>query len=112
MDNNINMEQFRAVDLRAGTILSAGELKDARQPAYVLEIDFGELGVRKTSAHLTVNYTADDLVGRQVIAVVNLPEKQIGNVMSKCLVLGVDDYRGGVVLLSADTPVRNGERIY
>jgi tRNA-binding protein len=112
MENMTDMDRFRMIDLRAGTILTAEPLAGARQPAFVLKIDFGELGVLKTSAQLTANYSAEGLAGRQIIAVVNLPEKQIGGVMSKCLVLGVNDDKGGVVLLSTDTAVKNGRRVY
>ena len=112
MEQQSDISQFKRIDLRTGKVISAEYLKDAKQPAYVLQIDFGDLGVLKTSAQLTANYTPDQLPGKRVIAMVNLPEKQIGGLMSQCLVLGVDDENGGVVLLTTDSEVENGKRIY
>lgn len=84
----------------------------ARKPAYVLEVDFGELGLKTTSAQLTENYEVEDLVGRQVAAVVNFPPKQIAKTLSEVLVLGFPDSQGQVVLIGVDRPVPNGGRLY
>ena len=98
---------FTALDLRVGTIVEAKVFEGARNPAYQLWIDFGPLGHKKSSAQITVVYTPEQLIGQQVIAVVNFPPKQIGNFMSECLVLGsVSDHQ--VVLLQPQQPVANG----
>lgn len=99
----ITYDDFRKVEMRVGRVLSAAPHEASKNPAYVLEVDFGdELGVKKTSAQLADLYEADDLVGRKVVAVTNFPPKQIADVMSEVLVLGVDDGRGGVALLQVD----------
>jgi len=98
---------FTALDLRVGTIIEAKVFEGARNPAYQLWIDFGPLGHKKSSAQITAVYTPEQLIGQQVIAVVNFPPKQIGNFMSECLVLGsVSDHQ--VVLLNPQQPVANG----
>ncbi len=102
--------EFERVDMRVGTIISANDFPEARKPAYKLEIDFGPLGIRKTSAQITKRYSKDALVGKQVIAIVNFPKKQIGNYMSECLVLGAVD-GDDVNLLTIDQPSQNGLRI-
>ena len=108
----INFSDFLKVDIRVGTILTSEEFPQARKPAYLLTIDFGkELGVKKSSAQITDLYTADELVGRQVLAVVNFPPKQIGPIMSEVLVLGAVREDGSVVLLKVDQNVKNGTRI-
>lgn len=99
------------VDMRVGTVLSADEFPEARNPAYKLVIDFGPLGTRKTSAQITTHYQAQSLVGKQVIAVVNFPPKQIATFMSECLVLGAVEDQLGVTLLQPDREVANGTRI-
>ena len=104
----ISWSDFQALDIRAGTILEVLPFPEARKPAYRLAVDFGELGVLKSSAQITALYTPDHLVGRQVVAVVNFPVKQIANHLSQCLVLGVYDSQGRVVLLSPLQPVENG----
>lgn len=110
MENNLEWSEFERVDMRVGTILSAEVFKEARNPAYILHIDFGSLGIRKTSAQITVKYQPKDLVGRQVIAVVNFPAKQIANIQSECLVLGAIDGLQ-VTLLAPDSKIPNGLRI-
>ena len=109
----IAYEDFARVDVRVGTVLGAAPNAGARKPSYVLEIDFGPgLGVRKSSAQLTENYAPEELVGRQVAAVVNFPPRQIAKVMSEVLVLGFPDAEGRVVLVGVDRPVPNGGRLY
>jgi tRNA-binding protein len=98
--------------MRVGTIIEVNDFPEARKPAYQLTIDFGsELGVRRSSAQITKRYIKEALVGRQIVAVVNFPKKQIGKFMSECLVLGVVGQEGDVVLLSPDFKVENGLRI-
>ena len=88
MSNTISFEDFNKVDLRVGTIIEVHDFPEARQPAYKLTIDFGELGIKKSSAQITTLYKKEDLLQRQIVAVVNFPKKQIGKFMSECLVLG------------------------
>ena len=109
--NIITWNDFEKVEMRIGTILEVNDFPEARKPAYQLTIDFGsEIGVKKSSAQITKRYTKDDLIGKQIIAVINFPKKQIGKFMSECLVLGsVKDDE--VVLLSSDLKVENGLRI-
>lgn len=106
----ITWNDFEKVEMRVGTILTAEEFKEARNPAYKITIDFGEFGVRKTSAQITKLYQPNEIIGKQVIAVVNFPTKQIANIQSECLLLGALDGTE-VTLLSADKPVKNGLRI-
>lgn len=104
---------FEKVDVRVGTIRAAQPLDGARKPAIRLEIDFGpEIGVKKSSAQLTVHYTPEALVGRQVAAVVNFPPRQIGKFMSEVLTLGFPDGDGAVVLVVPDKPVPNGGKLF
>ncbi|MBS5433572.1 MAG: tRNA-binding protein [Firmicutes bacterium] len=104
-------EDFMKLDIRVGTIISAVNFEKARKPAYQLEVDFGgELGIKKSSAQITERYTADELIGKQVLAVVNFPPRQIANFFSQVLVLGTYS-EGGVVLIRPDMPVRNGDRL-
>ena len=111
--DTITYDDFTKVDIRAGTILEAAPLEGARKPAFTLSIDFGpEIGVRKSSAQLTVHYTPDSLVGRQVAAVVNFPPRQIGKFMSEVLTLGFPDDDGAVVLIAPDKKVPNGGRMF
>lgn len=111
MEKQITLDDFMAVDLRVGTILEARPAPKARVPAYQLKIDFGELGERTSSARITDHYRPEDLVGRQVIAVVNFPPKRIGGFESQVLVLGAYQPDGTVCLLQPDGPAENGARL-
>ncbi len=109
----ITYDDFTKVDIRVGTIVDVKEFPEARRPAYKLKVDFGEgLGVKKSSAQITRHYQVDDLVGRQVIAVVNFPPKQIGPALSEILVLGLSDEEGNIVLLGPDKKVPNGSKMH
>ena len=107
----ISWQDFEKVDIRVGTIIAAEVFAEARKPAYKLKIDFGELGEKKSSAQITSLYTTEELVGKQIVAVVNFPPKQIGPFISECLVLGVVGHDAGVVLLEANKSVANGLKI-
>lgn len=107
----ISWDDFAKIDIRTGTVTEVNEFSKAKKPAYQLKIDFGELGIRQSSAQITRFYSRQDLIGRQVIAVVNFPPKQIANFMSECLVLGVYTGENDVVLLHPDRPVQNGWKI-
>ncbi|WP_111497391.1 tRNA-binding protein [Marinobacter bohaiensis] len=111
--DTISWNDFEKVELRVGTIVEVLEFPEARRPAYKLQVDFGpEIGVRKSSAQITDHYSREELVGRQVLAVTNFPPKQIGPMRSECLVTGVPDRDGAVVLVSPDQPVENGVRLF
>jgi tRNA-binding protein len=113
MPETIRYEDFEKVEIRVGTVVDAQPFPEAKKPAIRLWIDFGApLGVKKSSAQLTVHYTPDRLIGRQVVAVVNFPPRQIGKVMSEVLVLGVPDENGAVVLLRPDLKVPDGGRMF
>jgi tRNA-binding protein len=108
----LTWEEFEKVEMRIGTIVEANDFPEARKPAYQLTIDFGnEIGIRKTSAQITKRYCKEELIGKQIVAVVNFPKKQIGKFMSECLVLGSVGADNDVVLLSSDQNVANGLRI-
>lgn len=107
----INWEDFEKIDIRVGTIVTASIFAEAKKPAYKLTIDFGEIGIKKSSAQITALYSVADLLGMQIIAVVNFPPKQIANFISECLVLGVYNDDGNVVLLQPNLPVTNGNKI-
>jgi tRNA-binding protein len=108
----IAFDDFLKVDIRAGTIVEARVFPEARKPAYILLIDFGpELGIKKSSAQIAVHYTPETLVGRQVMAVVNFPPRQIGPVRSEVLTLGYEDANGAIVLAALELPVPNGQRL-
>jgi tRNA-binding protein len=109
--DTIAWEDFERVMLCVGTVLEATDLPNARRPAYVLRIDFGPHGVKRSSAQITKHYTKEALVGRQVVAVINFPEKQIGTVMSQCLVTGFPDANGDIVLTAVERAVPDGTRI-
>lgn len=109
---SITWDDFERVDLRVGTVVDAQDFPEARNPAYILTIDFGEeIGRLRSSAQITDLYTLDDLPGMQVVAVVNFPPKQIGPMMSECLVTGFHRDNGDVVLTTPDAPVPNGTRL-
>ena len=113
MNETISFDQFLAVDIRAGTVIEAEPFPEARKPAIKLRIDFGpEIGIRKSSAQITVHYQPQLLIGRQVMAVVNFPPRQIGPFMSEVLVLGASDEGGAIVLLAPDKAVPNGSRMH
>lgn len=107
----ISWEDFAKVDIRVGTIVTAIDFPNAKKPAYQLTIDFGELGSKKSSAQITALYQKENLIGKQVIAVVNFPPKQIANFFSECLVLGIYNQQKEVVLLQPALPVINGAKI-
>ena len=111
--DEITFNDFLKVDIRVGSILKAETFPEARKPAYKLLIDFGpSIGVKKTSAQITDNYTLNELIGRQVLAVVNFQPRQIGPFMSEVLTLGVSDNKGAVTLLGPDKEIPNGERMH
>lgn len=113
MTGTIAFDDFMAVDIRVGTIVDAQPFPEARKPAIKLWVDFGaELGQRKSSAQITAHYAPETLIGRQVMAVVNFPPRQIGKFMSEVLVLGVPDAEGAIVLLGPDQLVPNGARMF
>ena len=107
----INWNDFKRIEIRAGTILEALPFPQAKKPAYKVLIDFGPLGHKWSSAQITAHYETSDLIGRQVVAVINFPVKQIANFFSECLVLGVYDENQQVILLQAERAVSNGARI-
>lgn len=109
--NEIKFSDFQKVDMRTGTIVEAEINPKARKPAYVMKIDFGSLGIKISSAQLTENYKAEDLMGKQVVAVVNFPVKRIAGVKSEVLVLGAMSDEEGIVLLQTERPVADGEEI-
>ncbi|UCD37326.1 MAG: tRNA-binding protein [Fidelibacterota bacterium] len=108
MDKTITLDDFAALDIRVGTILEASTASKVRKPAYHLRIDLGDLGERTSSAQITDHYKPEDLIGRQVIAVVNFPPKRIGEFESQVLVLGAYESTGAVRLLRPDEPIENG----
>ena len=113
MPDQITYEQFEAVDIRVGTIIDAQAFPEARKPAIKLTIDFGpEIGVKKSSAQLTIHYKPDQLLGRQVCAVVNFPPRQIGPFVSEVLTLGMPDEDSAVVLIRPDLRVPNGGKLF
>ena len=111
--DTIVYSDFNKVDIRVGTVLKVEEFLEARKPAFILWVDFGlEVGERKTSAQITKNYTLANLVGKKVAAVINFQPKQIGPLMSECLLLGFPDELGEVVLVSPDKDVPDGGKLY
>ncbi|MBK7289227.1 MAG: tRNA-binding protein [Chitinophagaceae bacterium] len=108
----INWSDFEKIDMRLGTIIAVDDFTKARKPAYKLTIDFGnEIGIKKSSAQITTHYTKEELVNRQIIAVVNFPPKQIADFISECLVLGVYDENNAVILLKPEKNTSNGMKI-
>ena len=107
----ISWDDFEKIDMRCGTIIEATNFEKAKKPAYKLVIDFGALGIKNSSAQITALYTLEELVGKQVIAVVNFPPKQIANFFSECLVLGVYNQNNEVVLLQPSLSVNNGHKV-
>ncbi|MHB8208738.1 tRNA-binding protein [Mucilaginibacter sp.] len=107
----ITWHDFEKVELRVGTILEVADFLEARKPAYKVKVDFGELGVKWSSAQITKHYTKEELVGKQIIGVVNFPKKQIANFMSEFLVTGLADQNGDIVLAAIDKPVPNGSKL-
>lgn len=108
----ISYADFEKVDIRTGTIIEVRPFPEARKPAHIIIIDFGpEIGLKKSSAQITVHYTAESLVGRQVMAVVNFPPRQIGPVRSEVLTLGFEDEAGAIVLATTERPVPNGRKL-
>ena len=109
---DLTWNEFERTDMRIGTIIEVNDFPEARKPAFQLTIDFGdEIGIRKSSAQITKRYQKEDLVNRQIVAVVNFPKKQIGKFMSECLVLGAVGEEGDVILLAPDFKIENGLRI-
>lgn len=106
----INWDDFSKIDIRVGTIVSAEIFKEARKPAFKIEVDFGDYGVKKSSAQLTKLYSPEELIGKQVVCVVNFPPKQIANFFSECLILGAVD-SDEVILLTTDKKAGNGQKI-
>jgi tRNA-binding protein len=107
----ISWEDFEKIDIRTGTILDVNDFPNAKKPAYQLTIDFGDMGIKKSSAQITALYSKEGIIGKQVIAVVNFPVKQIANFFSECLVLGVYNEDNQIVLLQPSLPVKNGSKI-
>ena len=112
MNETIAYADFERVDIRAGTIVEASPFPEARKPAFKIVIDFGpEIGLKKSSAQITVHYTLESLIGRQVLGVVNFPPRQIGPFRSEVLTLGFEDDNGDIVLTAVDKPVPNGKKM-
>ena len=110
--NDLTWSEFERIDLRVGTIIDAEIFKQARNPAIKLSIDFGDpIGIKKSSAQITDHYQAENLIGKQVAAVINFPKKQIGPMMSECLVTGFIQDDGSVILAVPDKPAKNGSRL-
>ena len=107
----ISWNDFEKIDMRSGTIISVSDFPEARNPSYQLEVDFGKLGIKKSSAQITELYKKEDLLGRQIIAVVNFPKKQIAKYMSECLILGIYGEDKKVTLLNPTSPVNNGFQV-
>ena len=109
----LTWEEFEKTEMRVGTIIDVNDFPEARKPAYQLTIDFGtEIGIRKSSAQITKRYTKEELLNKQVIAVVNFKPKQVGNIMSEALVLGLPDDANEPILISPDLKITNGRQIY
>lgn len=111
MKQEISFEDFTKVDIRIGTVIDVQDFPNARKPAYQLTIDFGELGIKKSSAQITDLYTKNQLLKKQVTAIVNFQKKQIANFFSECLVLGIENSNKQIILLQASKTIKNGEQI-
>jgi tRNA-binding protein len=108
----VTFDDFSKVDIRIGTIIEVNDFPKAKKPAYQLTIDFGDLGIKKSSAQITQLYTLDDLLNKQVLAIVNFKKKQIANFVSECLILGVSNTKNKIVLLQATKPaIKKGEQV-
>ena len=107
----ISWDDFEKVELRAGTVLEVLDFPEARKPAYKLKVDFGEFGIKWSSAQITKHYTKEELPGRQIVGIINFPKKQIANFMSEFLVTGFADENGDIILTSIDKPVPNGSKL-
>ncbi len=107
----ISRDDFEKIDIRVGRILTVEEFPNARKPSFQLSIDFGELGIKRSSAQITALYKKNDLIGRQIVAIVNFPPKQIANFFSECLVLGVYGSDKVVILLEPERKVDNGQKV-
>ncbi|MDB5007417.1 MAG: tRNA-binding protein [Mucilaginibacter sp.] len=108
---SINWHDFEKVELRAGTILEAADFPQARKPAYKIKVDFGPMGIKWTSAQVTKHYSKEQLIGKQVMGVINFPEKQVANFMSQFLLTGFADDNGDIILAAIDKPVPNGSKL-
>jgi len=109
--SDISWADFEKIEIRTGTIIAVSDFPEARKAAYKLAIDFGELGIKKSSAQITAHYPKESLIGKQIVAVVNFPPKQIGPFLSECLVLGAIQTDGSVIVLHTEREVENGLRI-
>jgi tRNA-binding protein len=107
----ISWNDFDKVELRIGTVLQVFDFPEARKPAYKLEVDFGEFGIKRSSAQITKHYTKQELIGRQIVGVINFPKKQVGKFMSEFLVTGFADENGDIVLASVERKVPNGSKL-
>lgn len=111
MEGNATFKDFQKIDIRVGKIIAVEDFPEAKKPAYKLTIEFGELGIRRSSARITKNYTKEDLVGRKVLAVLNFPPKQVGNFISEVLVLGAVPEEENVILLEPDKDLPSGSKV-
>lgn len=107
----ISWDDFAKIDIRCGTVVEVRDFPNARKPAYQLTIDFGSLGIKQSSAQITKHYNKEELIGKQILAVMNFPKKQIANFFSECLVLGVYDENNDVILLQPEKKVQNGGKV-
>ena len=112
MKKEITFEDFLKLDIRIGTIIAVNDFPKAKKPAYQLKIDFGAIGIKKSSAQITNLYTKEELLHKQVSVIINFKPRQIANFMSECLVIGVYNVEGKVVLLQASKAIKNGEQVH